>query len=79
MSEENKNPREDEFKNKLKALKSQANLEFNKESKAWVHYTVFDGLADNRVLDIALDGDYVWFGTPKGVTLFYWNDPHRVD
>ena len=42
-------------------------------------FTVDDGLIDNRVMDIELDEDYIWFVTPGGVTRFYWNDPHRID
>jgi hypothetical protein len=42
-----------------------------------VRYTVHDGLIDNRVHDMALDENYIWFTTPMGVTRFYWDDPYR--
>lgn len=45
----------------------------------WRNFTTEDGLIDNRVYGIELDGDYIWFATPRGVTRFYWNDPYRVD
>ena len=45
----------------------------------WRVFTTEDGLIDNRVFDIELDGDYLWFTTPRGVTRFYWNNPYRLD
>ncbi len=44
-------------------------------TQIWIKYTTEDGLLDNNVQDLALDGDYIWFGTPQGVTRFFWNDP----
>ncbi|MGB8658493.1 MAG: hypothetical protein WCE90_12035 [Candidatus Zixiibacteriota bacterium] len=41
----------------------------------WIKYTTDDGLLDNNVQDLILDGDYIWFGTPQGATRFFWNDP----
>jgi len=38
-----------------------------------------DGLLDNLVQDLVLDGDYIWFGTPEGVTRFFWNNPRYRD
>ncbi|KAA3660218.1 MAG: hypothetical protein DWQ10_07165 [Calditrichaeota bacterium] len=54
-------------------------FKLNRANRYWVHYTMQDGLASNQVHAVLLDGDYVWFGTPKGLTLFYWNDPNRID
>ena len=54
-------------------------LKFNRKSRSWRTFTTEDGLIDNRVNDILLDGDYVWFGTERGITQFYWNDPGRID
>jgi ligand-binding sensor domain-containing protein len=45
----------------------------------WRLFTTEDGLIDNRVTDIELDEDYIWFATPAGVTRFYWDDPDRID
>jgi ligand-binding sensor domain-containing protein len=54
-------------------------LKFDKARNRWVHFTTEDGLLSNYVNCIMLDGDYVWFGTPEGVTRFYWNAPYRID
>jgi ligand-binding sensor domain-containing protein len=47
----------------------------NRTTDIWIKYTTDDGLLDNNVQDMVLDGDYIWFGTPLGVTRFFWNDP----
>ncbi|MBN1155159.1 hypothetical protein JXB12_09610 [candidate division KSB1 bacterium] len=54
-------------------------LKFDKDRKIWVHYTMDDGLIDNYVTSVQIDGDYVWFGTISGLTKFYWNNPIRID
>ena len=54
-------------------------MKFDRKSRAWRTFTTEDGLLDNRVRSILLDGDYVWFGTARGLTQFFWNDPRRVD
>ena len=54
-------------------------FKLNRESRTWRRFDRIDGLIDTRVNEIVIDGDYVWFGTPKGATTFFWNDPHRVD
>lgn len=43
----------------------------------WKHYLEDDGIIDNRVYDLLLDGDYLWIATAGGVTRFYWNNPMR--
>ncbi|MDZ7724736.1 MAG: hypothetical protein U5R06_18485 [candidate division KSB1 bacterium] len=52
---------------------------YNRFANRWRHYTRMDGLADNRVYSLYLKGNYIWFGTPKGLTRFYWNSPLRSD
>lgn len=52
---------------------------YNVEDRRWRHFTVRDGLVGSRVYDIVVDGDYVWFATNRGLTCFYWNNPHRTD
>jgi ligand-binding sensor domain-containing protein len=47
----------------------------NRSTDIWVKYTTEDGLLDNNVQDMVLDGDHIWFGTPQGATRFYWNNP----
>lgn len=42
-------------------------------------FTPEDGLASSTVYSLLLDGDYIWIGTDRGVTRFYWNNPERVD
>ena len=41
--------------------------------------TTDDGLASNYVLSLRFDGDYLWIGTEKGLTRFFWNDPRWID
>lgn len=45
----------------------------------WRHFTVEDGLLSNRVNEIRIRGDYVWFATNEGICQFYWNNPMRID
>ena len=52
---------------------------YNRFASRWNHFTRIDGLADNRVYSLQLDGDYIWFGTHEGLTRFYWNSPMRSD
>lgn len=52
---------------------------FNRKERFWRVFTRIDGLLDNRVLALELDGDYIWIGAPEGATVFYWNDPYRID
>jgi hypothetical protein len=54
-------------------------LKYTRSSRSWRTFTTEDGLIDNHVNAILLDGDYIWFGTDRGITQFYWNDPNRVD
>ncbi len=54
-------------------------FKLNRRLRNWVRYTKQDGLPSNTVREVLLDDDYIWFGTPEGLTLFYWNDPNRVD
>ena len=54
-------------------------LKYDKSMQRWRRFTVYDGLADNRVYSIELDGDYIYFGTRRGLTRFYWNSPFRTD
>jgi ligand-binding sensor domain-containing protein len=41
--------------------------------------TTDDGLASNYVLSLRFDGDYLWIGTEKGLTRFFWNDPRWTE
>ena len=40
------------------------------DEATWTTYTMDDGLASDVVLSIAVDGNYMWFGTNNGVTVF---------
>ena len=53
-------------------------MKFHLQTQRWQYYTEADGLSDNNVFSVVLDGDHVWFGTGNGVTKFYWNRPHRA-
>ena len=54
-------------------------LKYDRKRDTWRRFTEEDGLSNNTVQTILLDGDYVWFGTPEGATRFYWNHPSRID
>jgi len=54
-------------------------LKYDKLRERWVHFTMLDGLPSNEVYSLLLDGDYIWFGSARGLTRFYWNSPYRVD
>ena len=54
-------------------------LKYDREREIWIQYTREDGLLSDMVNVILPDGDYVWFGTPRGLTRFYWNAPNRID
>ncbi len=58
---------------------NQGVLKYDKEMQYWRQYTVQDGLSDNRVYSLQIDGDYIYFGTARGLTRFYWNSPFRAD
>lgn len=42
-------------------------------------FSIEDGLASTYVYELRFDGDYLWIGTDKGLTRFYWNNPNRLD
>jgi ligand-binding sensor domain-containing protein len=42
-------------------------------------FTTEDGLPSNYVYSLVMDGDYLWVGTDRGLTRFWWNNPNRVD
>ena len=42
-------------------------------------FTTSDGIPSQYVYDLLLDGDYLWIGSDRGLSLFLWNDPDRVD
>jgi ligand-binding sensor domain-containing protein len=54
-------------------------FKYNRQRQDWRQFTTEDGLIDNRVNAIAVQNDWIWFGTPSGLTAFRWNDPHRID
>jgi len=55
-------------------------LLFIEEDKPFTReFGVTEGLASENVFSLLLDGDYIWIGTDRGVTLFLWNNPGRVD
>ena len=54
-------------------------VKFDRKRETWRIYTSQDGLLDETVQAILSEGNHIWFGTPEGVTRFFWNDPGRVD
>ncbi len=42
-------------------------------------FTTSEGLPSQFIYDLLLDGDYLWIGSDQGLSLFYWNDPDRID
>jgi ligand-binding sensor domain-containing protein len=38
-----------------------------------------DGLPSENVMELDFDGDYLWVGTDRGLSSFWWNNPNRVD
>jgi hypothetical protein len=54
-------------------------LKYDREMQRWVRFTYEDGLADDRVYSLQLEDDYIYFGTARGLTKFYWNSPFRND
>ncbi|MDH4222525.1 MAG: hypothetical protein OEV55_03180 [candidate division Zixibacteria bacterium] len=45
----------------------------------WKGYFKEDGLLENNIQDLLLDGDYIFFSTQRGITRFYWNSPYRIE
>jgi len=45
-------------------------MKFDKNTKRWQTYSRKDGLAHNRVLSIAVDGDVLWIGTQRGLSRY---------
>jgi len=52
---------------------------FRRQTGRWRAFTAEDGLLDNTVQAILLDGAYLWLGSPQGLTRFYWDNPLRID
>ncbi|MDF1543555.1 MAG: hypothetical protein P1R58_00470 [bacterium] len=42
-------------------------------------FSIEDGLPSNTVYELELDGDFLWVGSDRGLTRFWWNNPNRVD
>jgi len=41
--------------------------------------TTDDGLPSEYIYSLSINGDYVWIGSDKGLTRFWWNNPNRLD
>lgn len=41
--------------------------------------TTDDGLVSSYVFSLYLDGDYLWIGSDRGLTRFFWNDPDLIE
>jgi ligand-binding sensor domain-containing protein len=54
-------------------------VKLDRATGIWYMYNrTQDRLLDNRVQCLALEGDYIWIGSPSGLTRFFWNDPYRL-
>lgn len=42
-------------------------------------FSTDDGLPSSNVMALLFDGDYLWVGTERGLSSFWWNNPNRVD
>jgi ligand-binding sensor domain-containing protein len=54
-------------------------LKYDRLENYWRIFTKEDGLMSNDVYHLDLEGDILWISTDTGITLFYWNDPYRMD
>jgi len=54
-------------------------VRLDRQTNQWYLYNSFDGLLDNYVQTLVLEGDYIWFGTAEGLTRFHWYVPGRVE
>jgi ligand-binding sensor domain-containing protein len=55
-------------------------LMFREEGKPFKkEFTTEDGLPSGVVKALLLDGDYLWIGSERGLTRFWWNNPRRID
>lgn len=41
--------------------------------------TTDDGLPSENVYCLKIEGDFLWIGSDKGLTRFWWNNPNRLD
>jgi len=51
---------------------------YNRETSIWTDFDVLDGLMDNYISDMVVDGDHIWFATPRGATRYFWNNPLNI-
>ncbi len=51
-------------------------LRLHLKKQKWFYYSEKDGLGNDYVYSILLDGDYIWFGCMEGISQFFWNAPH---
>lgn len=42
-------------------------------------FTTTDGIPSQFIFDLLVDGDFLWIGSDRGLSLFLWNDPDRID
>lgn len=55
-------------------------LFFEEKGKpAYREFSTGDGLPSSNVMALSFDGDYLWVGTQRGLSSFWWNNPDRID
>ncbi len=42
-------------------------------------FTTGDGLPSNTIYSLLIDGQYLWLGSDRGLTRFWWGNPDRID
>lgn len=51
---------------------------YRKETGEWLNYTTADGLVNNHVQTIRIDGNDLLIGTQDGLTRYWWNRPGQL-
>jgi ligand-binding sensor domain-containing protein len=51
----------------------------NRDNPVIRDFSTEDGLASDYIYALLLDGDYLWVGSDRGLTRFWWNNPRRID
>ncbi len=54
-------------------------LKFDREMNYWRLFTKKDGLLNNSVYHIAVEGEFLWLSTKEGITIFQYDRTGRLD
>ncbi|MFQ5607042.1 MAG: two-component regulator propeller domain-containing protein [Candidatus Zixiibacteriota bacterium] len=53
-------------------------FDYQRKGRITHRFTLNDGLPSNKVTSLLFDGDYLWVGTDRGLSRFWWSNPSRV-